>query len=130
MKRCDTVKDLVHWLQDNVHPDTKLLMWPTTEHDQNELGLVPVVVLYQDHEGEDPGAECVILEPASGAFGPQGDMIPKEKLLIRLMEAIPRPLDRAVLLSSYVQDEGPLSEEAAAKVRVLLRPRARTGEQS
>ena len=44
----------------------------------------------------------------------------KEELLIWLMRQITGLDARAVLLQSFIAEEGPLSEEAAAKVRALL----------
>ncbi len=44
----------------------------------------------------------------------------REKMLIFLMERERGAEAQAILLQSYIQSEGPLSEEAAAKVRELM----------
>jgi hypothetical protein len=43
-----------------------------------------------------------------------------EKVLLVLMNHVTDQQYRAVLLQSYIQENGPLSEEAGAKVRELL----------
>ena len=48
-------------------------------------------------------------------------MTPNERLLLMLLERMgPDRNARAVMLQSYMAEEEPLSEEAAAKVRKLL----------
>jgi hypothetical protein len=44
-----------------------------------------------------------------------------EKLLLIMLQRQPSTNARAVLLQSYIAEMGPLSDEAAAKVRELLK---------
>ena len=44
----------------------------------------------------------------------------KEKILIDMLSAIDDKNYKAMLLQSYIQSEGPLSDEAASKVKELL----------
>jgi hypothetical protein len=44
-----------------------------------------------------------------------------EQMLIKLLECYIGNNEQASILQSYIQEEGPLSEEAGAKVRELLK---------
>lgn len=48
-------------------------------------------------------------------------MIDSERLLLRLLTTLSDANYKAVVLQSYIAEYGPLSEEAAAKVRELLK---------
>jgi hypothetical protein len=44
----------------------------------------------------------------------------KEKLLVRLLDMTDNNNARAVLLQSFIQEEGPLTEATAKQVRAIL----------
>jgi len=45
----------------------------------------------------------------------------KERMLLTILRQLPDSNGRAVMLQSYIQEEGPLTEETAAKVREILK---------
>lgn len=47
-------------------------------------------------------------------------MTEKEKLLIKVLVEIPDKEYKAMLLQSYIQSNGPLSDEAAKKVKEVI----------
>lgn len=45
----------------------------------------------------------------------------QEKLLITLLSSTTRPEMQALILQSYIQENGPLSNEAGDKVKAILK---------
>jgi hypothetical protein len=63
--RVDTVGGLMALLA-KLPPDRKLLMWPADRDQVARYGLVPVVAINQDDEGDPTGSTaCVVFEPAT-----------------------------------------------------------------
>jgi len=50
-------------------------------------------------------------------------MTDSEKTLILILEQAPDANSKAIMLQNYISEFGPLSEEAGAKVRELLKRR-------
>jgi hypothetical protein len=46
-----------------------------------------------------------------------------EKILLLLLDRAPNINVQAVILQSFIADNGPLSEEAGSKVREILKPK-------